>query len=125
MKKLSYLIVVAVMFLGLIGCGGSSGGSGDGATSAKRPFRIKVKTDNTGITPNDQFKITTQTGLTYNYRIDCNDDGTDEATGVSGDYICDYSTLGGAGTYTIAIRGEFPAIDMYHGGRAMRPNLSL
>jgi surface protein len=40
---------------------------------------------------------------TYTYNVDCNDDGTDEATGVTGDYTCDYSALGGAGTYTIRI----------------------
>ncbi len=80
----------------------------------ERPFRITVQTDNIGGSDNDAFTLTVNPdpAFSYNYRIDCNDDGTDEATGVSGNYTCDYSTLGGAGYYTVAIRGDFPAIWM-------------
>ncbi len=71
-----------------------------------RPFLIKVKTDNPGVSTNIQFTIPT-TGGGYDYRIDCDNDGTDEASGQNGDYTCDYSTTG---EYIIAIRGEFPRI---------------
>ncbi|MEM9203310.1 MAG: BspA family leucine-rich repeat surface protein, partial [Actinomycetota bacterium] len=64
-------------------------------------FVITVTTHNPGTTDDDQFHL----GATgTNYTIDCNDDGTPEATAISGGYTCDYSTLGGPGTYTIAIR---------------------
>ena len=84
-------------------------------------FVITVKTDNTGTSANDAFTIPT-TGTGYDYNVDCNDDGTDEATGVSGDYTCDYSALGGAGTYTIRIKDHagdgtgFPRIYFNNGG---------
>ena len=80
----------------------------------ERPFRITVQTDNIGGSDDDAFtfSVNPDPAFSYNYRIDCNDDGTDEATGVSGDYTCDYSTLGGAGRYTVAVRGDLPAILM-------------
>lgn len=84
-------------------------------------FVITVKTDNEGDTNDDQFNIRTNSAETYNYNVDCNNDGTDEATGVTGSYTCDYSTLGGAGTYTVRIKDNvgdgtgFPAVkyDLY------------
>ena len=63
-------------------------------------FVITVQTDNPGTSNDDQFTIPTA-GSGYNYNVDCNDDGTDEATGVSGDVTCDYG--GSPGTYTIRI----------------------
>jgi surface protein len=68
-------------------------------------FVITVKTDNSGSSSSTQFTIPT-TGSGYNYNVDCNNDGTLEATGVTGDYTCDYGATGlntGAGTYTIRI----------------------
>ncbi len=64
-------------------------------------FVITVKTDNPGSSSDTQFTIPTYPGETYNYNVDCNDDGTDESTGVTGDYTCNYSA---AGTYTIRIK---------------------
>lgn len=61
-----------------------------------------VITINSGGSPTE-FTIPT-TGSGYNYSVDCNNDGTNEATGVTGDYTCDYAALGGAGTYTIRIK---------------------
>ncbi|RUM60801.1 MAG: hypothetical protein DSY59_02520, partial [Persephonella sp.] len=64
-----------------------------------------MKTDNPGSTANDKFliPITNTNGAGYN--VDCNNDGTDEATGITdtvypNGYTCDYTPLGGAGTYT-------------------------
>ena len=65
-------------------------------------FVITVKTDNAGISTGTQFTIPT-TGGGYNYNVDCNNDGTDEATAQSGDYTCDYG-VGNEGTYTIRIK---------------------
>ena len=64
-------------------------------------FVITVKTDNPGVSSDTQFEIPTVWGETYNYNVDCNNDGVDEATGVTGDYTCNYAT---AGTYTIRIK---------------------
>lgn len=83
-------------------------------------FVIKVKTDNPGFTIAEMFRIPTKSALTYDYNVDCNNDGTDEATGQTGDYYCDYSASGlnlGAGTYTIRIKDNtgtgdgFPSIN--------------
>ncbi len=64
-------------------------------------FVITVKTDNSGSTSNTQFKIPTNYYLTYNYNVDCDNDGVNDATGITTDYICNYSS---AGTYTIRIK---------------------
>lgn len=88
-------------------------------------FVITVKTDNTGGSADTEMLIPTPGG-TYNYNIDCNDDGSDEATGVTGNYTCDYGATGlntGAGTYTIRIEDNagdgtgFPAI-FFHNSSA-------
>ena len=62
-----------------------------------------------------QFTTPTVSGLSYNYSVDCNDDGTYEATGQTGSYTCDYGT----GTYNGAIvivpdnANSFPRIKFY------------
>jgi len=63
-------------------------------------FVITIKTDNTGSSNDNQFIIPT-TGSGYNYNVDCNNDGINEATGVTGNYTCTYAT---SGTYTIRIK---------------------
>ncbi len=63
-------------------------------------FVITVKTDNTGDSSDTQFTIPT-TGGGYDYSIDCNNNGSNDATGQTGDYTCNY---GSAGTYTIRIK---------------------
>jgi surface protein len=85
-------------------------------------FMITVKTDNEGTSLDDEFTIPT-TGSGYNYNVDCDDDGTDEATGVTGDYTCDYGT---ASTYTIRIKDNsgsgtgFPRIYFNNGGDKLK-----
>ncbi len=68
------------------------------------PLNDFVFTVLTNYTPTDPtgFTIPT-TGTGYKYNVDCNDDGIYEASGVTGDYTCDYSASG-AGTYTIRIQ---------------------
>ncbi len=63
-------------------------------------FVITVKTDNPGTSTDTQFTIPTYSEETYNYNVDCNSDGIDEATSVNGDYTCSYEA---AATYTISI----------------------
>jgi len=43
----------------------------------------------------------------YNYSVDCDNDGINEATDVRGNYTCEYAH---EGTYSIAIEGDFPQI---------------
>ena len=77
-------------------------------------FVMVVNTNNTasGGTNNLSFQIPTATsGTVYNYNVDCNNDGTPEATNQTTSYTCVYAT---PGTYTIAITGSFPRI---HFGR--------
>jgi len=47
-----------------------------------------------------RFTIPTS-GENYNYNVDCNNDGINEATGQTGDYVCTYRA---EGTYTIRIK---------------------
>ena len=90
----------------------------DCATTNTDDFVITVKTDNTGTSTNTQFTIPT-TGTGYNYNVDCNNDGTDEITGATGDYTCNYTK---AGAYIIRIKDNtgagtgFPRIYFNNGG---------
>ena len=68
--------------------------------AAADDFVIKVKTDNPGMSTTTQFTIPT-TGTGYNYNVDCNNNGTNEATAQTGNYTCNYAS---AGTYTIRIK---------------------
>ena len=82
-------------------------------------FVITVKTDNAGTSTSTQFTIPTTGGETYNYNVDCNNDGVNEATAQTGDYTCNYAA---AGTYTVRIKDNtglgtgFPRIYFNTGG---------
>ena len=81
-------------------------------------FVITVQTDNPGTSSTTQFTIPT-TGGGYNFNVDCDNDGSDDATGQTGDYTCNY---GSAGTYTVRIKDNsgsgtgFPRIYFNGGG---------
>ncbi len=89
-------------------------------TDPAMDFVITVKTDNTGSSSDIQFTIPT-TGAGYNYNVDCDNDGINEATAQTGNYTCDYGA-GNAGTYTIRIKDNsgagtgFPRIYFNNGG---------
>ncbi len=51
--------------------------------------------------------IPTDPGLTYNYSVDWNNDGTNDETGITGDITHTFET---GGNHTIQITGTFPAI---------------
>jgi len=75
-------------------------------------FVITVKTDNPGTSSDTSFTIPT-IGYGYAYSVDCNNDGIEEVSGVTGDYTCNYST---PGTYTIRIKradGGTPGTSWY------------
>jgi len=69
------------------------------SAAATDDFVIQVKTDNPGSSSDAQFTIPT-TGVGYSYGVDCDNNGSSEARGVTGDYTCNYAM---AGTYTIRI----------------------
>ena len=64
-------------------------------------FVITVKTDNPGSSSSTEFTIPTYPGLTYNYKVDCDDTGPIGEVTATGAYTCTY---GSAGTYTIRIK---------------------
>lgn len=63
-----------------------------------------------------RFVIPTR-GNGYNYTIDCNNDGTVEATAQTGSYTCSYAT---PGVYTIRIGGVFPEFYLNNGGDKLK-----
>ena len=74
--------------------------SDGGKNCSEYGFVITVQTDNPGSSTDTQFTIPTYPGEMYDYNVDCDDDGTKEVIGASGDYTCNYSS---AGTYTVKI----------------------
>jgi surface protein len=76
-------------------------------TVRQDPFLIKIATADTAVNGPQTFTIPTRSLWTYNYHVDCTNDGTDEETNLTEDYTCEYDS---DGNYTIAIRGDFPAI---------------
>jgi surface protein len=77
-------------------------------TVRQDPFLIKIATADTAVGGAQTFTIPTRSSLlTYDYHVDCTNDGTDEETNLTEDYTCEYDS---DGNYTIAIRGDFPAI---------------
>ncbi len=76
----------------------------DALPEDRRPFITTWKTDNDGVTSDNQIKIGTK-GSGYNYRVEWGDGTFDEE--VTGDIIHTYDQ---PGIYTIAISGDFPRI---------------
>jgi surface protein len=99
-KKLNnkkQILFLMVMFLAAVSVFGKINNA---QAAPADDFVITVKTNNFGSSSNTQFTIPTN-GTGYNYNVDCDNDGTDEATGQTGSYTCNYAT---AGTYTIRIK---------------------
>jgi surface protein len=70
------------------------------------PFITTWKTDNPGASNSTSVTIPT-TGTGYSYDVDWENDGVYDDFGVTGNITHDY---GVAGTYQVAIRGDFPRI---------------
>ena len=72
--------------------------------TAARPFITTWKTDNSGISNDDQITISTNSAnYAYDYSIDWGDGQSDNQ--VAGDITHTYAT---SGTYTVTISGDFP-----------------
>jgi surface protein len=91
-----------------------TGFEGDNCEKDTSAFITTWKTDNEGISNDNQVKIPIITSdsrdfheETYNYNVDCDNDGIFEAKNQTGEYICTYPNKG---TYTIVITGKFPRI---------------
>lgn len=81
-------------------------GIGDACDSTlQRPFVTTWKTDNPGVSNDNQITIPTFPGESYNYRVDWGDGTTND--GVSGDLTHTYET---PGMYTVSITGDFPRV---------------
>lgn len=70
----------------------------------ERPFIIKVNT-NLGESSSTDYLIPASDGHTYNYRVDCNNDGVIDKTSRTTNTTCEY---GSAGVHEIAIYGTYP-----------------
>lgn len=78
-------------------------------------FMITVDTEAAGVSTDTQFTMPIRGTETYDYSIDCDSDGTPEASNVTDAYTCNYAS---PGVYTIAISGAFPQIYFYLAGDA-------
>ena len=74
----------------------------------KKTFRLYVRIDGSHSFEIPTSASNTQYGYPYDYAVDCDDDGTFEATHVTGNYTC--SNYPADGNYTIVIKGDFPHI---------------
>jgi len=75
------------------------------AAPLSNPFITTWKTDNFGNSADDQIRIPTFFGETYDYDVDWGDGTT--TTGETGNAVHTYAT---PGTYTVSITGTFPRI---------------
>ncbi len=73
--------------------------------NAQTGFVTTWKTDNAGISENNQITIPTFSGEVYNYAVDWGDGTSD--SGITGDVMHTYSA---PGIYEVSISGEFPRI---------------
>ncbi len=94
-----------------------AGFSGTNCENDTTSFITTWKTDNEGESNYNQLTIPTSTLGTYDYNIDCDNDGVFEAEGQTGDYTCTYD---GAGTYTVRITGIFSRIYFNYLGDAKK-----
>jgi len=83
----------------------TDGGSSNSCDLRQRPFVTTWKTDNTGVSENNQITIPTLFGETYNYTVDWGDGSSSD--NVTGNITHTYD---GPGIYTVSISGQFPAI---------------
>ncbi len=91
--------------------------NGDGVICSYNPFLTTWNTDNSGVSNSTKIKIPTNPNYIYNYHVDCDNDGVFEAFNVSTSYTCHYNV---AGTYQVAIIGEFPAIYFNNDGDRLK-----
>jgi len=105
-------IVLSILFWAFLTCGSAFADPGD------VPFITTWKTDNRGVSDDNQITIPTY-GDGYNYNVDWGDGTTD--TGLTGNHTHTYAS---AGTYTVEITGDFPQI-RFIGGTDKEKILSI
>ena len=66
-------------------------------------YLIRVKTDNPGVSADNEFTVPITRTRGNGYNVDCDDDGTDEGIAITGNnsYTCVYAS---AGTYTVRVK---------------------
>jgi surface protein len=87
---------------------------------AQNEFITTWKTDTVvtaGYSDSTSICIPTNSSYTYNYDVDWENDGVFDTLGVTGSIEHDYGTKG---TYSVAIRGTFPAIQFDWGKDALK-----
>ncbi len=87
---------------GSYNCECRNGFNGDGFICDYNPFTVSIS-----IRESLTGTIGINNNYSYNYHIDCNNDGIFEAFNVTSSYTCNYETVG---NYQIAITGDFPAM---------------
>ncbi len=81
---------------------------------AQLPFISTWKTDNAGTSNATSITIPVDASQgPYSYNVDWDNDGVFDEFGLTGSVTHDFGT---AGTYTIRIEGDFPAIQFYNDG---------
>ena len=81
--------------------------------AVQRPFIMKVKTDNPGDSGNNEFEVTYGNDSdTYDFDVDCDNDGTPEFTHQTYSVVCSYPS---AGEYEVAVSGAFPHMALNSG----------
>lgn len=83
----------------------TDGGKAADCEEPQRPFITTWKTDNPGVSDDNQITIPTFEGEVYDYTVHWGDGTSD--TGVTGDITHTYEI---PGTYEVSIRGTFPRI---------------
>ncbi len=83
----------------------------DGKNCEHSPFVTTWKTNNDGPGEDNEVIIKTNADFKYDYLIDCDSDGQNEAENVRGDYTCKYDK---PGVYKVSIRGKFPNLYNYY-----------
>ncbi|MBN2695343.1 BspA family leucine-rich repeat surface protein [bacterium] len=99
---------------GSFSCECKDGFVGDGIICEGKPFIMTWDTRNSIYPFTKEVKIgiiiPNYGDYSYNYNIDCNNDGVFEGINITEDFICNYNS---PGEYQIAILGKFPAIYLY------------
>jgi surface protein len=78
------------------------------------PFTFEVKTDNTGASNNDQFKLPLVSDGTINFNVDWGDSSSDTITAYNDAAVT--HTYSAAGTYTIKMEGTIRGWRFFWGG---------
>ena len=77
------------------------------ANSTYIPFVFKIDTLKSGTSNDNEFNISINSSHTYDYNVDCDNDGVFEHVGLTSNLLCTYTTQG---VHSIAIQGTFPQI---------------